>query len=87
MHIRLAIATVLIFLDGNSIIQAPEAKETIVEQSTPLSFHTAKSDDVSSVKCGNLKCFVIMENSDGLTNRGYVMLKRTGRSRERWGWG
>jgi len=67
------IATVLNFLGGNSTIKAPEAKETIVAQSTPLSFHTAKSDDISSVRCGNLKCFVIMENSNVTTNRGYVI--------------
>ena len=69
------IATVLIFLGGNSTIKAPEAKETIVAHSTPLSFHTAKSDDISSVRCGNLKCFVIMENSNAIaiTNKGYVI--------------
>ena len=68
------IATVLNFLGGNSTIKAPEAKETIVAQSTQLSFHTAKSDDIASVRCGNLKCFVIMENnSNGTTNRGYVI--------------
>jgi len=67
------IATVLNFLGGNSTINAPEAKETIVAQSTPLSFHTAKSDDIASVRCGNLKCFVIMENSNVTTNRGYVI--------------
>jgi len=66
------IATVLNFI-GSSTISAPEAKETIVAQSTPLSFHTAKSDNIASVRCGNLKCFVIMVNNNASTNRGYVI--------------
>ena len=86
----LGVSTVLIFLDNNRAAPLPppdaadtetrsltitiEANAVNAQSSTAFTIQLAKPDDISTVKCGNLKCFITFESSDEKTNNvGYIV--------------
>ena len=80
----LGVSTVLIFLDNDIIAVPPpetrsltiaiEANEVKAQSSMAFTIQSAKPDDISTVKCGNLKCFITFESSDEKKNNvGYIV--------------
>ena len=85
----MGVSTVLIFLDNDiavppldavdaedtrSLTIGIEANEVKAQSSTAFTIQSAKPDDISTVKCGNLKCFITFESSNEKTNNvGYIV--------------